>query len=69
MRNVYASLGTQLRSTQDALGHLTRFGYDSGQGSGESGELLAIVDALNQSIRFEVNANGWRSAEVDALGH
>ena len=68
MRNVYASLGTQLRSTQDALGHLTRFGYDSGQGSGESGELLAIVDALNQSTRFEVNANGWRSAEARRAG-
>ncbi len=64
-----------LTSTTNALDEVTRFGYDAGIGSGGSGELNRMTDALGQVARYIIdseldatNGRGWRVAEIDAMG-
>ncbi len=67
--NSYNSFNGQLVMTKNALGNITSFVYDSGIGSGGTGELLNIVDAANQQNRFTLNTFGHRKQETDALGN
>jgi RHS repeat-associated protein len=69
MCNIYSTVGLYLRESKDALGNATTFGYDTGIGSGETGELKSMRDALGHGVSYEINAKGWRIAEVDSLGN
>jgi len=53
-----------LVSLTDATGGVTGMGYDP-----SSGELTSITDASGATTRYEYDANGFKTAEVDALGH
>ncbi|MEO8159926.1 MAG: RHS repeat-associated core domain-containing protein [Arenimonas sp.] len=64
--NGYNAYNGKLVMTQDALGQLTSFGYDSGIGSGGTGELTGIVDAAGSRTRYEMNFFGHRAREFDA---
>jgi YD repeat-containing protein len=52
-----------LVSLTDATGGVTGMGYDPG-----SGELTSLTDASGANTRYEYDANGFKTAEVDALG-
>jgi RHS repeat-associated protein len=67
--NAYHAYNGKLVMTQDALGNVTTFGYDSGLGSGGTGELTGIVDAGNHVTRYEMNFYGHRAREFDAMGN
>jgi RHS repeat-associated protein len=66
--NAYHAYNGKLVMTQDALGGVTTFGYDSGLGSGGTGELTGIVGADNAATRYEVNFFGHRFRETNAAG-
>jgi RHS repeat-associated protein len=66
--NSFDGLNGHLLSTKDVLGHITSFGYDSGIGSGQTGELLSKTDAANNATTYIVNSKGWRMYQTDALG-
>ena len=66
--NSYHGYNGKLVMTQNARGELTTFGYDSGLGTNQTGELTGMVDAANQRTIFQVNQFGHRSREWDALG-
>ena len=67
--NAYHAYNGKLVMTQDALGGVTTFGYDSGLGSGGTGELSGMVDANNHTTRYEMNFFGHRFREIDPLGN
>jgi RHS repeat-associated protein len=67
--NAYHAYNGKLVLTQDALGNVTTFGYDSGLGSGGTGDLTGIVDAANGTTRYELNFFGHRFREIDAAGN
>ncbi|MFA6984719.1 MAG: Ig-like domain-containing protein [Arenimonas sp.] len=67
--NGYNAYTGRLVMTQNALGELTSFGFDSGIGSGGTGELIGITDAANQQTRYKINFFGHRYREIDALGN
>jgi RHS repeat-associated protein len=67
--NGYNAYTGKLVMTQDALGQLTSFGYDSGIGSGGTGELTGVTDAGNQQTRYELNFFGQRFREIDPAGN
>jgi YD repeat-containing protein len=52
-----------LVAVKDAAGGVTRFGYDQ-----NTGELTSVTDAAGAITRTEYDANGFVTAEVDALG-
>ena len=68
--NDYNPLNGALTRTENALGEPTTFGYDSGIGSGETGELTRITDALNRQTTYTLDSagHGWRIRETDAAG-
>jgi len=66
--NAYHAYNGKLVMTQDALGDVTTFGYDSGLGSGGTGELTGIVDGNNNVTRYELNFWGHRFRETNAAG-
>jgi RHS repeat-associated protein len=67
--NAYHAYNGKLVLTQDALGNVTTFGYDSGLGTGGTGDLTGIVDAANGNTRYELNFFGHRFREIDAAGN
>jgi RHS repeat-associated protein len=67
--NGYNAYTGKLVMTQDALGQLTSFGYDSGIGSGGTGELTGIIDAANNHTGYELNFFGHRFREIDPAGN
>jgi RHS repeat-associated protein len=71
IRSTYRPNSNFLAEMQDATGAVTRFAYDLGLGSGQTGELTAMTDAAGAITRHELDGQnrGWRVAEVDALGH
>jgi len=69
IRNTYRPETGALTITKDALGHETRFTYDSGSGSGQTGELTDTYDALNHRTHYGIDYRGWRTSETNALGH
>ena len=67
--NSYHAYNGKLVLTQDALGNVTTFGYDSGLGTGGTGDLTGIVDAANGTTRYELNFFGHRFRETDPAGN
>lgn len=53
-----------LVSITDGNNLSTTFGYDS-----NTGELAAITDATGATSRFETDSRGYKTADIDALGH
>lgn len=70
LRNTYRPNSSFLSELQDATDAITRFGYDVGITSGQTGELTTLVDAAGAVTRYELDGanRGWRVAEVDAAG-
>lgn len=66
--NTFNSRTNAMLSTRDALGNTTIFSYDSGIGSGETGEPLGVTDARGRVTRYEVDVRGRRLAETDPDG-
>ncbi len=70
MANTYNPNSGALLTTTDAVGNTTEFGYDSGIGSTETGELTSLIDAAGNTTTYFLNPpQYWRTKETDALGH
>lgn len=67
--NSYNAYTGKLVMTQDAMGHVTSFAYDSGLFTGGTGELKGMVDALDNQTKYELDFWGHRAREIDALEH
>lgn len=67
--STYDARAATLTELRDALGNVTRFGYDTGVGSNQSGELKSMTDALGHTTSYQIDYRGWRYGEDDALGN
>ncbi|MGH8029135.1 MAG: DUF6531 domain-containing protein, partial [Arenimonas sp.] len=67
--NTYNPYTGMLVTTRNAAGELTTFGYDSGIGSGGTGELLGITDAAGRRTKYILDMWGHRIREIDDLGN
>ncbi len=70
IKNQYNPFNGALIRTENALDQATLFSYDSGIGSGETGELVGISDPLGRATGYTLDAagRGWRVRETDAVG-